>query len=107
MRKYSKVLFEKMISGATHFKCGNHRFEKIDNVNYFTYHKTDIVIINEKNKIITIDNGGWDTSSTNQAIRSHIEAISQYLDLSGYTFIDSSEGKIYTAYAESVLGIYS
>lgn len=105
MRKYSEVLFGKMINGSKHFKRGNHSFEKVGNVNYFTYHTTDIITINDDTKTIVIKNGGWDTSSTSQAIRSHLEAISKYLNVNEYTLIDATNGEKYKKDAIKILGI--
>lgn len=54
-------------------KLGNHRVEIQDNgEKWFYYYATPIAKVNYSNRTITVDNGGYGTSSTTRAINAYI-----------------------------------
>lgn len=54
--------------------CGNHRLEEnmLTHQRDYFYHNTCIVSVNEDDKTLTINNGGWDTLSTRTAIHGYV-----------------------------------
>ena len=85
MRKYSVNLFEKMVNSVETCKNGNHSFDKIGENYWFKYHGNTIFVIDFTDYTVIIDNCGFDTVSTTQAINSHLEA---FLDFFPYTSSD-------------------
>ena len=80
MRKYTQRLFDKkFIEGKKSFKVGNHKINTIGNSIYLSYHGNNIILIDFLDKKIIIDNCGYNTTSTIQAINSHLEGINDYL----------------------------
>lgn len=69
-------------------KVGNHSRDFIGTyTEKFTYHWTSICVVNHNNCTFYVDNGGWNTSSTNRAIndyKRHFESI-------GYTLVEKEE----------------
>lgn len=63
---------------------GNHRREVSGDIESFIYHWTSICTVNHKKGIFVIDNGGWNTQSTNRAINDYRY---YFLD-KGYTEVD-------------------
>lgn len=54
-------------------KLGNHRVEIQDNgEKWFYYYATVIARVNFSNRTITVNDGGWGTSSTTRAINSYL-----------------------------------
>lgn len=51
--------------------CGNHHVAIVNGKECFFYHSTIICEVDHTNKIVTLNDGGWDTRSTNRAIHSY------------------------------------
>lgn len=80
MRKYHEVLINSYMKGDAYKKVGNHKLEiSEDGLAKFKYHDNTIIKINEDEKVIYVDNCGWDTVSTNQAINGYIYNLTSIL----------------------------
>ena len=69
---------ETLLNSEVSKKLGNHQVEIKSDIKYFIYHSTVICKVNTKNKTFIINNGGYNTSSTNRAIndyRRHFSSI--------------------------------
>lgn len=65
-------------------KVGNHSVVPTNvGCNYY-YHLTPIAKVNDLEKVVIIDNGGWNTSSTSRAINNYISHYTNF----GYSIID-------------------
>lgn len=68
------VTVRKLIKSNRDMKLGNHRVELQGNGEYwYYYYATPIAKVDYVKKIITVDNGGYSTSSTTRAINSYIK----------------------------------
>ena len=74
---------EKLINNEARV-VGNHSREDWLKTIKFYYHSTAIATVDTLNRTITIDDGGWGTSSTTRAINSYL---SHYEPI-GYEVID-------------------
>lgn len=82
MRKYHEKLIEAMETGKEFLRVGNHSLNKnIDNNYEFIYGFTPIVTVDRERKNYITDNGGYNTTSTTQAINGYKE----YFNSQGYT----------------------
>ena len=93
MRKYTENLFDKMMEGKEKFKVGNHAFSKIQDSYYLTYHGNIIMIIDKTENKIIVDNCNYDTTSTTQAVNSHLEGIKEYTFYNEFKFYDTTRDK--------------
>lgn len=59
----------------------NHRMEYNYPITKFYYYSTCIVCVDDINKTITINNGGYSTSSTSQAINGYLELLPSLYDI--------------------------
>lgn len=67
------VTVKKLVLADTDKKLGNHRVEIQSNgEKWFYYYATAIAKVNFSNRTITINDGGWGTSSTTRAINSYL-----------------------------------
>ena len=67
------VTVKKLIQSKGNKKLGSHRVEVQPNGEYwYCYYATPIAKVDYARKIITVDNGGYKTSSTTRAINSYI-----------------------------------
>lgn len=82
---------KQLLNSSTSKTIGNHSKElsQDGNVIKYIYHVTAIVIVNQLDRTITIDNGGYGTSSTTRAINSYLKS-PEINDLhnNGYEIID-------------------
>ena len=104
MRKYSENLFEKMMNGVEKAKNGNHSMAKIGESWYFMYHKNIILTIDVEEKRIIVDNCGFNTVSTTQAINSHLDGIRQYVFYNEFKFVDLSQNKKFAVKIKQLFG---
>lgn len=104
MRKYTESLFEKMMEGKEKFKVGNHAVTKIQDSYYLTYHKNIIMTIDTLENKIIVDNCGYDTTSTTQAINSHLEGIKEYTFYNEFKFYDTTDNKKFAKKIKSLFG---
>ena len=65
-------------------KVGNHSVLKTNVGCDYYYHSTPIAKVNDIKRVVIIDNGGWNTSSTSRAINNYCS----YYTNSGYSIID-------------------
>lgn len=79
MRKYTENLMNSLNQGRTDVKVGNHRAFRKDDKIFFTFHGNAIMVLNFKDNTITVNDCGYHTTSTTQAINSHIEGIFEIL----------------------------
>ena len=93
MRKYSENMFNKMMEGAKNCRIGNHSMEKIGENYYFRFHGNTIFVINCTDKVVLVDNCGYFTTSTTQAINSHLEAFCRFAFWNEFEFVDLSQNK--------------
>lgn len=68
------VTVKKLINSKGNKKLGNHRVEVQSNGEYwyYYYYTTPIAKVDYSKQVITVDNGGYKTSSTTRAINSYI-----------------------------------
>ena len=67
------VTVKKLINSKGNKKLGNHRVEVQSNGEYwYYYYETPIAKVDYSKQVITIDNGGYKTSSTTRVINSYI-----------------------------------
>ena len=104
MRKYTESLFNAMMNGKKNFKVGNHAVTKIQDSYYFMYHKNIIMTIDTLENKIIVDNCGYDTSSTIQAINSHLEGIKEYTFYNEFKFYDTTDSKKFSKKIKSLFG---
>lgn len=72
---------KRLVESKKNLRIGNHRVEICENgMRKFIYFKTCICLVDDVNKTFFIDNGGWDTVSTNKAIGSY----RSYFSMKGY-----------------------
>ena len=74
---------KKLISNETRKVGNHHREDRLNKIEYY-YHSTAIATVDTLNRTITIDDGGWGTSSTTRAINSYLE----HYEPIGYEVID-------------------
>ena len=92
MRKYSEKMFNKMVNGVES-KVGNHECCRIGENFWFKYHGNAIFVVDFTDNAIFVDNCGYCTSSTTQAINSHLEAFFDFFPYtsSNFDFVDLTE----------------
>lgn len=62
----------KMLVTADHnTTMGNHNVRISGDERRFTYHSTVICFVNDRMRVFSTDNGGWNTMSTNRAINDY------------------------------------
>ena len=93
MRKYSEKLFKGIMEGNIKMKIGNHKMNKVGDSYYLMYHENIIMIIDTLENKIIVDNCNYDTSSTTQAINSHLEALKEYTFYNEFKFYDVTNNK--------------
>ncbi len=93
MRKYSEKIFNSMMDGDVKFKVGNHTMNKLGDSYYLMFHENIIMVIDTLERRIIVDDCNIKTSSTTQAINSHLEAIKQYTFHNEFKFYDISSNK--------------
>ena len=93
MRKYSEKIFNAMMSGDVKIKVGNHTMDKIGDSYYLKFHNNIIMIIDTLENKIIVDNCNYNTSSTTQAINSHLEAVKEYTFYNEFKFYDVTKDK--------------
>lgn len=77
---------EKLLGSTRDMKLGNHCLEiKADGTEWYYYYATPIVKVDWNNRTVTVDNGGWGTSSTTRAINSYLRKIGERMN---YDLID-------------------
>ena len=79
MRKFTVNLMNAINEGRDKIVVGNHKMERRGNKIALFYHNNMIMLINEEDDTIVVDDCGYATSSTTQAINSHIEGIREIL----------------------------
>lgn len=104
MRKYTENMFKGIMNGDIMIKIGNHAVTKIQDSYYFTYHKNIIMTIDTLENKIIVDNCGYDTSSTTQAINSHLEGIKEYTFYNEFKFYDTTDNKKFAKKIKSLFG---
>lgn len=65
-------------------RVGNHSAVPTNVGSDYYYHSTPIAKVNDLERIVIINNGGWNTSSTSRAINNYISYFNSY----GYSIID-------------------
>ena len=93
MRKYSEKIFNSIMNGDLMIKVGNHKMNKIGESYYLMYHENIIMVIDTLERRIIVDDCDFNTSSTTQAINSHLEAIKQYTFHNEFKFYDVTKDK--------------
>ena len=93
MKKYSEKIFKSIMNGDIMIKVGNHKMEKLQDSYYLTYHGNIIMIIDTLENKIIVDNCGYDTGSTTQAVNSHLEGIKEYTFYNEFKFYDATSNK--------------
>lgn len=85
------VTVKKLIEAYGDKKLGNHRVEIHEDTvqRWYYYYATPIVKVDYLNETITINDGGWGTSSTTRAINSYL----RNLDYLQFTVVDEREGR--------------
>ena len=96
MRKYSEVLFKGIMNGDIKIKIGNHTMDKFGDSYYLKFHNNIIMIIDTLENKIIVDNCNYNTSSTTQAINSHLEAVKEYTFYNEFKFYDVTKDKKFT-----------
>lgn len=79
---------KKLVKATNNMKLGNHRVEINEGITKYFYYATPIIIVDRVNRTLTIDNGGYGTSSTTRAINSYMEEL-EHLVRWGYEVIDN------------------
>ena len=102
MRKYSEKLFRGIMEGNIEMKIGNHKMNKVGDSYYLTYHNNIIMIIDTLESKIIVDNCNYDTSSTTQAINSHLEALKEYTFYNEFKFYDVTCNKKFSKKIKSL-----
>ena len=77
---------------------GNHWIDKQDGITDFGYHMTCIARVSDTKHTISFSNGGWDTSSTNTALRDYFtEYVTNrgYKDVTHYEHQQALHGRLY------------
>lgn len=93
MRKYSEKIFNSIMNGDVKFKVGNHTMTKFGDSYYLMYHENIIMVIDTLERRIIVDDCDMKTSSTTQAVNSHLQAIKQYTFHNEFKFYDVSSNK--------------
>lgn len=62
---------EKLVKANHNMRIGNHQVMLKDTKRDFIYFRTVICAVDDEAKTFHIDNGGWNTPSTNRAIGSY------------------------------------
>lgn len=107
MRKYSeRLIVNGIFEDRNIIKCGNHTLVK--NINNSTidllYHGNRIMQIDDVNMLIVIDDCGYGTTSTTQAINSHLQALEIILGKNnGYDILDLSYNQRFLKSAKRIL----
>lgn len=78
---YNQCKDDNAINSITYRTDKNHRMEYKYPITKFYYYSTCIVCIDDINKTITINNGGYSTSSTTQAINGYLELLPNLYDI--------------------------
>ena len=102
MRKYSEKIFNSIMNGDIMIKIGNHTMNKVGDSYYLTYHGNIIMIIDTLENKIIVDNCNYDTSSTTQAINSHLEGIKEYTFYNEFEFYDMTKDKKFSKKIKSL-----
>ena len=102
MRKYSEKLFRGIMEGNIKMKIGNHKMNKVGDSYYLMYHENIIMIIDTLESKIIVDNCNCDTSSTTQAINSHLEALKEYTFYNEFKFYDVTCNKKFSKKIKSL-----
>ena len=102
MRKYSEKIFKSIMNGDIMIKVGNHKMNKIGDSYYLTYHGNIIMIIDTLENKIIVDNCNYDTSSTTQAVNSHLEGIKEYTFYNEFEFHDMTKDKKFSKKIKSL-----
>lgn len=77
------VTIKKLAESCKDKKLGNHRVEIQPNgEKWYYYYATAIAKVNFSNRTLTVDNGGYGTSSTSRAINAYIR------EYNGFKLID-------------------
>lgn len=97
MRKYSEKIFNSIMNGDVKFKVGNHTMNKLGDSYYLMFHENIIMVIDTLERRIIVDDCNIKTSSTTQAINSHLEAIQQYTFHNEFKFYDVSSNKRFSS----------
>jgi hypothetical protein len=105
MRKYTEVLMRGLNEGRTKIKVGNHKAIKSKEGIMFLYHNNPIMMIDFEDNEIVVDDCGYGTTSTTQAINSHIEGIKEILWINHKAMkkVDLSYNKRFTKRIEAML----
>lgn len=104
MRKYSEKIFNSIMDGDIMIKVGNHKMNKIGDTYYLMFHENIIMAIDTLERRIIVDNCGYDTSSTTQAINSHLEGIKEYTFYNEFKFYDTTKDKKFAKKIKSLFG---
>ena len=102
MRKYSEKIFKSIMNGDIMIKVGNHKMNKVGDSYYLMYHENIIMIIDTLESKIIVDNCNYDTSSTTQAINSHLEALKEYTFYNEFKFYDVTCNKKFSKKIKSL-----
>ena len=102
MRKYSEKMFRGIMNGDIMIKVGNHTMNKIGESYYLMYHNNIIMIIDTLESKIIVDNCNYDTSSTTQAVNSHLEAVKEYTFYNEFKFYDMTKDKKFSKKIKSL-----
>ena len=104
MRKYSEKIFNSIMDGDIMIKVGNHKMNKIGDTYYLMFHENIIMAIDTLENKIIIDNCGYDTTSTTQAINSHLEGIKEYTFYNEFKFYDTTKDKKFSKKIKNLFG---
>ena len=104
MRKYSEKMFRNMMDGVERCKVGNHSMSRIGESWYLMYHKNIICIIDTLENKVIVDNCGYNTNSTTQAINSHLEAIEKFTFFDNFRFYDVTNDKKFAKKIKQLFG---
>lgn len=66
-------------------KIGNHRCESFGDIVEYIYHQTCICRVNKHTREFSVQNGGYNTSSTNRAINDY----SRFFQSNGYKRVNN------------------
>lgn len=104
MRKYSEKMFRNMMDGVERCKVGNHSMSRIGDSWYLMYHGNIICLIDTLENKVIVDNCGYNTNSTTQAINSHLEAIEKFTFFDNFRFYDVTSDKKFAKKIKQLFG---
>ena len=104
MRKYSEKMFRNMMNGVESCKIGNHSMSRFGESWYLMYHGNIICMIDTLENKIIVDNCGYYTNSTTQAINSHLEAIKEFTFFDNFRFYDVTSDKKFAKKIKQLFG---